>query len=70
MPSQSYWALQKERREKQRELMWQWEKDYYFPALHKLQDACEHNYVFSHAGAVHGVWFTCTICCKNQFRDE
>lgn len=70
MPSSEWWALQKERREKQKELMAEWERAYYYPKLKELQDRCEHHYKFSHLGPVGGVWYTCVLCGENQFRDE
>lgn len=74
MDSNDIWKavrqLEKEKREKQRELMEEYDRTYYYPKLKELRDQCEHKFKFSHVGPVGGVWFYCSICGKSKYESD
>lgn len=62
--------LERERRNKMRELMDQWDREYYYPKLKELRDQCDHNWIFSGTNPVGYPIFDCTICHKCEIRSD
>lgn len=63
-------ALEKERRDKMRELMGQWDQEYYYPKLKELRDQCTHNWRFTDTNPLGYPIFDCTICHKTEIRTD
>ena len=55
-------VLEKERRDKLKELMDQWDTEYYYPKIKELRSRCEHNFKFVELNPLSWPIFTCTIC--------
>lgn len=62
--------LEKERREKMKELMDEWDRTYYYPKLKELRDQCTHNFRFIDTNPIGYPIFTCSICGRTEIRKE
>lgn len=60
--------LERERRNKMKDLMQQWDNEYYYPKMRELQSQCEHNWSFSGTNPVGYPIFDCTICHKTEIK--
>ena len=59
------WKLDKERREKMKELMDEYDKTYYYPARKQLIEDCEkegHTHGNFHDNGLGWTWFWCSKC--------
>ena len=57
--------VEQQRREAMRELMRDFEKNYYYPKLKTLREACDklgHKWAFTHLGPLGDPWFSCLVC--------
>ena len=60
--------LEKERREKQKSLMEEWDKTYYYPKMKELRAQCEHNWRFCDTNPLGYPIYSCTICGKTDIK--
>lgn len=63
-------ALEKERRTKMKELMEQWDTEYYYPKMKELRSKCEHNMKFVGLNPINWPIFTCTICGHTKIEKQ
>ena len=66
-------GIEKERRDAMRELMRDFEQDYYYPNLKDMQEACGrlgHKWRFTHLGPLSDPWFSCGVCHASECRTE
>ena len=65
-------GIEKERRDAMRELMRDFDQDYY-PNLKGLREACArigHKWRFTHLGPLSDPWFSCGVCHASECRPE
>lgn len=61
--------LERARREYQREVMAEYDKEHY-RKLAALRAQCDHQWHFSHLGPINHPWFYCSVCGKSEMREE
>lgn len=63
-------AIEKDRREKMRQAMWEYDADVYNPAMKALREECEastgHTWIFSGIGPLGDPWEICNTCQKSR----
>ena len=66
--SQARFELERARREKLREMMAEYDKDYFakLKVLHEQCGTLGHNWRFTHLGPLGHPWFSCTVCSKSR----
>lgn len=65
--------LEKEHRDKVRDLMREWERESYYPRRRKLQEECGafgHNWIFRDLGPLGQPWFYCGRCHLTECRED
>ena len=62
--------LEKLRRDKIKEVMDKWDRDFYYPKMKELQNECSHNWNFVGLNPINYPVFTCTICRKTEIRPD
>ncbi len=63
-------ALQRERHEKMRTLIDEWDKEYYYPKLQLLRKMCNHKMEWRHNGPLGDPWFYCIYCGYAECRHD
>lgn len=66
-------SIEKERREVMRNLMRDFDSNYYYPNLKDMRAACGklgHKWQFRNLGPLGDPWFSCTICYATECRRE
>ena len=62
--------LDRERRNKMKELMDEWDNTYYYPKMKELRSRCNHNLKFVGLNPINWPIFTCTICGHTQIEKQ
>jgi len=69
-----YLALQKARREKERVVMADYDRDVHYPALKALRERCVaeggHHWQWTHVGPSGDPWYSCRSCGKTECRHD
>lgn len=66
-------GIEKERRDAMRELMRDFDQNYYSPNLKDMREACGrigHKWRFSQLGPLGDPWFLCGVCHAHECRPE
>jgi hypothetical protein len=66
-------GIERERREAMRDLMRDFDENYYYPNLKDMREACArlgHKWQFTHLGPLGDPWFTCCVCHAAECRPE
>lgn len=74
-PPNSYWEIQRARSEKMRELMAEYDREVYYPALKEIQEQCvrehgEHLKSTWHRNGLGWAWWYCNRCGASHSKEQ